>query len=367
MSAQRPPLYLLTINKQSGSTDYNRDVLTLLALPLGGIFRFRYRLRYIDRALGVAARIRCRKVDEVTQPSDQEIELLQGQLVGREAWIIVFDEGTGSYLPLRKVTTTAAVVTGQFVSITFRVAQFAEYPRDYRDIVEPPHLASSQNIFCQPYATNRHALVLEGEAFPERTPDAHEEEWQRVVAELQKINHYNSCTYVSVLGLSHADNPDEMIPIGNDGTYPLPSSATYVLHLQHSRAGGGTSTPVVRVTAFAEHLVTSHAEMKLNGSYDVSRLRFVVKKRLDTVYSYVGLRSDDPGIADFELTLQLLTRFDAFDLVAMAPLALAIVFSAWLVVYVWVALGGKEIFLALATFMAAIIAFVQRFTPKDRG
>jgi hypothetical protein len=366
MSEPRPPLYLLTINKQSGTTDYNRDVLTLLALPHGAMFHFRYRLRYIDRAIGVAAEIRCRKKEEPIAPSEHEVEMLQRELVGRDGWIILFDEGSGGYLPLRKVRTTAVVVTGQFIVISFRVEQFAEYPRDYRDLVEPPHVASSQNMFCQAYDTNRHALVLEGEPFPERMPDAHEEEWQRVVSELQKVRHYTTCTYVAVLGLSPADRPDETIPIA-DGTYQLQSAASYVLQLQHSRSGGAASTPVVRITAFSDHLVTSHDEMKLNGSYDVSRLRFVVRKRLDNVSSYLGLRSDDPGLADFELSLRLLTRFDAFDLFAIAPLAFAVVFSGWLVVYVWVALGGKEIFLALATFMAAIIAFVQRFTPKDRG
>jgi hypothetical protein len=369
MLEKRPPLYLLTINKQSGRTDYNRDVLTTLALPYGAMFRFRYRLRYIDRAVGAAAQIRCRTKGEPTAPSDNEIESLQRELTDRDAWIILFDEETGKYVPLRKVITTRAVVTGLFVSINFRLEEFAEYPREYRELVEPPHVASSSNLFCQPYDMNRHALVVEGEPFPERTPDAHDEEWQRVVVELQKVRHYDACTYVAVLGISRADRPDEEIPMTADGAYLLPSATAYVLQLQHSRQSrsDAMSVPSVRITAFADHLVTSHADMKLNGSYDVSRLRFVVKKRLDTVVSYLGLRSDNPGLADFELPLKLSKRLDTFDWFAMAPLATGVVFSGCLVVYVWTNLDGKEIFLALGTFIAAIITSVQRFTPKDRG
>ena len=387
-SQRRSPLFLLTVNKKDRPpSEYNRDVLTLLALPVGALFRFRYHLRYVDRAIGIAANVRPLPVNRPISLSEAEAEQIETELKNRKAWLVLYDEFTKTYLPLRRVFTTRAEVKGEFVRIIFYVDHFAEYhavegepetepSTRYREYIEPVHTSSSANVFNQPYRSGGHALVLEGENLPDTIADSPEDDWQRVVKQLRRVEHYAGYTYIAVLRVYRSGVQEETVPMGETGIYCLPSNDSYVLELQHFRDTKLPETdakeneppkpPTARVTAFADHVVALPSEVKLNGRYDVSPIRFSVKKRLNDVQSYIGIRSDDAGLPEFELPLLLQTRYDGADWVTGVAMCVVIALHAMFAVYAST-LGVKEFFIALATFMVSTLALVQRFTRKESG
>jgi hypothetical protein len=95
-------------------------------------------------------------------------------------------------------------------------------------------------------------------------------------------------------------------------------------------------------------------------------VRFLVTKRLNTVPSFIGFRSNDRGLPDFELTLRLLKRYDTFDIVSAGVLSAIVLVNVFALAFAFNTQTEAAFLLALATLLTAVLAFLQRLTPKEQ-